>query len=232
MTPLVLVPGMMCDARLFAPQIATLSGRIALMTMPVAGRDTMAELAAGILASAPPRFALAGLSMGGILAMEVVRQAPERVERLALLDTNPLAEAEDVRERRGPQIAAVQAGGLDDLMRDVMIPNYLHDATDPKGIADLCLEMARDLGPGVFVTQSKALRDRLDQTETLRAYCGPSLVLCGRHDRLCPLSRHELMHELMPQSTLEIIDGAGHLPTLERPEQTTAALVRWLEDTA
>ncbi|WP_029057884.1 alpha/beta fold hydrolase [Stappia stellulata] len=232
MTPLVLLPGMMCDARLFAPQIAALCGRIPVMTLPVAGRETMTDLAAGILACAPPRFALAGLSMGGILAMEVVRQAPERVARLALLDTNPLAETEEVRARRGPQIETVRAGGLDAVMHDVMIPNYLHDATDPRGIAALCLQMACDLGPEVFVAQSKALRDRPDQTETLRAYSGPSLVLCGRHDRLCPLSRHKLMHELMPQSTLEIIEEAGHLPTLERPEPTTAALVRWLEDAA
>ncbi|MCA1296874.1 alpha/beta fold hydrolase [Stappia indica] len=232
MTPLVLLPGMMCDARLFAPQITTLSGRIPVMTMPVAGCDTMAGLAGDILACAPPRFALAGLSMGGILAMELVRQAPERVARLALLDTNPLAEVEEVKARRGPQIEAVRAGGLDAVMRDVMIPNYLHDATDPKGIAALCLEMARDLGPGVFAAQSKALRDRRDQTETLRAYSGPALVLCGRHDRLCPLSRHHLLHDLMPQSTFEIIEGAGHLPTLEQPETTTAALVRWLEDAA
>ncbi|WP_349359545.1 alpha/beta fold hydrolase [Stappia sp.] len=232
MTPLVLLPGMMCDARLFAPQIAAVSSLAPVMTMPVAGRDTMAGLAGDILACAPPRFALAGLSMGGILAMELVRQAPERVARLALLDTNPLAEAEEVKARRGPQIEAVEAGGLDAVMRDVMIPNYLHDPADPNGISDLCLEMARALGPEVFVAQSKALRDRIDQCETLRAYRAPTLVLCGRDDRLCPVSRHELLHALVPHSTFEIVEAAGHLPTLEQPETTTAALVRWLQEAA
>ena len=91
------------------------------------------------------------------------------------------------------------------------------------------MEMAMDLGPGVFTNQSKALRDRPDQCNTLRDFTGAALVLCGRDDALCPVSRHELMHDLMPQSRLEIIEQAGHLPTLEQPQQTTAAMTRWLE---
>ncbi len=102
MTPLVLLPGMMCDARLFVPQIGAISGRRAVMTAAVGGADTMAALAREVLAHAPPRFALAGLSLGGILAMEVLRQAPDRVERLALLDTNPRAETDAARARRQP----------------------------------------------------------------------------------------------------------------------------------
>jgi pimeloyl-ACP methyl ester carboxylesterase len=91
------------------------------------------------------------------------------------------------------------------------------------------MAMALDLGPEVFVNQSRALRDRPDQCDTLRSFDGPALVLCGRDDALCPVSRHELMHDLLPNSTLKIIDGAGHLPTLEQPTKTTAALNRWLE---
>ncbi|MCB1407476.1 MAG: alpha/beta hydrolase, partial [Rhodobacteraceae bacterium] len=117
--PLVLLPGMMCDGRLFAPQIAAL-GRRAVMVAPVTEHDSVQALAAAILAHAPPRFALAGLSMGGIVAMEVLRQAPKRVARLALLDTNPLAETPEVQARRGPQIARALAGGLVHVMRDEM----------------------------------------------------------------------------------------------------------------
>ena len=87
-----------------------------------------------------------------------------------------------------------------------------------------------DLGPDVFLRQSRALMDRPDQTETLRSYTGPALVLCGRQDGLCPVERHELMHGLLPNSTLSVIEGAGHLPTLEQPVETTAALRRWLEE--
>ncbi|WP_424985741.1 alpha/beta fold hydrolase [Microbulbifer sp. S227A] len=228
--PLILLPGMMCDARLFRPQIDALSGRVALMTAPVGGHDTMRALAAEVLANAPPRFAIAGLSMGGILAMEVVRQAPDRVAGLALMDTNPLAELDEIKARRAPQIAAAEAGELDRIMRDQMIPNYLPEGASNTAITDLCMDMAMGLGAGVFVNQSKALRDRIDQRDTLRAFRGPALVLCGRGDRLCPPERHDLMHDLIPTSTLAVIEGAGHLPTLERPEETTAALSRWLED--
>lgn len=229
MTPLLLLPGMMCDARLFGPQIDALSGSRPLMTVPMNRHETMQELAADVLAYAPARFAMAGLSMGGILAMEVLRQAPDRVSGLALLDTNPKAETDAVKTRRTPQIAAALSGDLRRVMRDEMKPNYLADGDNTGAILDLCMAMAMDLGPEVFVRQSKALRDRPDQQDTLRTFKGPALVLCGQEDSLCPLERHELMHALMPQSRLAVISGAGHLPTLEQPDLTTAALMGWLE---
>ncbi|KAE9627460.1 alpha/beta fold hydrolase [Parasedimentitalea maritima] len=231
MTPLLLLPGMMCDARQFQPQIDALSGRIPLISAPIGNHDTMQALASEILNYAPPLFAMAGLSMGGILAMEVLRQAPDRVDRIALLDTNPLAELPEVRARRAPQIEAAKNGELRRIMRDEMKPNYLADGPNMGAILDLCMAMATDLGADVFINQSLALRDRPDQCETLRRFERPTLVLCGREDKLCPIERHQMMHDLLPNSHLQVVDGAGHLPTLEQPEITTAALLRWLEDT-
>jgi len=228
MTPLVLLPGMMCDGRLFGPQIAAFSGR-ALHLAPMVGAVTVQALAAQILADAPPRFALAGLSMGGIVAMEIMVQAPDRVTHLALLDTNPRAETLEVQARRAPQIAKVQAGGLEAVMREEMKPNYLTDGPNCGAILDLCMDMARNLGPVAFVNQSLALRDRPDQQATLSRVTVPTLILCGRQDALCPVERHELMHALIPHSTLHIVENAGHLPTLEQPDLTTAALRHWLE---
>jgi pimeloyl-ACP methyl ester carboxylesterase len=124
----------------------------------------------------------------------------------------------------------VREGGLCAVMRDEMKPNYLSDGENRGEILDLCMQMALGLGPDVFCEQSIALRDRPDQTDTLRRFDKPSLILCGREDRLCPISRHELMHQLLPRSELLIIDGAGHLPTLEKPQETTRALDRWLKD--
>lgn len=228
MVPLVLIPGMMCDARMWGRVPHALAPRPVHHALPVAG-ETMPAIAAAILASAPPRFALAGLSMGGIVAMEMLHQAPERIERLALLDTNPLAERPEVQARRGPQVARALAGDLDGVMAQDMVPNYLADATD--GVTQgLCMDMARGLGPNVFRHQSLALRDRADRTETLARFTGPALVLMGEQDRLCPRDRHDLMHRLMPQSRLVVIAGAGHLPPLEKPHETVAALRRWLED--
>ena len=231
MTPLVLLPGMMCDERLFAYQISELSKKREVHFVQISGHETISELAADVLNNAPPVFALAGLSMGGIVAMEVLSQASERVERLALLDTNPLAELSDVAKRRGPQIDAVRNGQLKEIIRDEMKPNYLFDGVKKTEILKLCMDMALDIGPDAFIRQSIALRDRNDQKNTLRTYKRPALVLCGRHDVLCPLERHELMHNLLENSKLEIIEDAGHLPTLEQPKITTMALISWLEAT-
>ena len=227
MTPLVLIPGMMCDARMWGDVPAALAPRAISPAVPVTG-DTIAEMAAAILADAPKRFALAGLSLGGIVAMEILEQAPERVDRLALLDTNPLAEAPDVQARRAPQIARALSGDLMGVMRDEMKPNYLADPSDTDTL-DLCMDMARALGPDVFRRQSLALKGRADRTATLARFTGPALVLMGAHDRLCPRDRHDLMHRLMPQSRLVIGPGAGHLPPLEQPAATTDALKEWLD---
>lgn len=227
-TPLVLLPGMMCDARLFQPQIAALSADRPVMVMPLNGWATVPALASDILNHAPPVFALAGLSMGGIVAMEIMRQAPERVARLALMDTNPLAELPEVSARRLPQIAAVRDGELRRVMRDEMKPNYLVESAARQDILDLCMAMAEDLGKDVFIAQSRALATRPDQCATLRSLSLPTLILCGRQDVPCPVARHELMHSLVAGSNLVIIDEAGHLPTLEQPEKTNEALLKWL----
>ena len=225
---LILLPGMMCDERLFQSQLTALQDRWHVAVLPITAHATVPELAASVLAAAPARFALAGLSMGGIVAMEIMRQAPDRVTHLALLDTNPLAETEKVSKGREPQIRAAETGELARVMRDEMKPNYLAETAQRAEILDLCMDMALKLGPEVFVRQSRALQTRPDQTETLRAVRVPSLVLCGRYDALCPISRHELMADLIPGAALEIVENAGHLPTLENPDATNSALQDWL----
>ena len=226
--PVILLPGMMCDARLFAPQIAALSAIRPVMVAPLADGDTVAAMAAAILQYAPPRFALAGLSMGGIVAMEVIRQAPSRITRLALMDTNPLAEAPERAKMRDQQIVRVLGGALKAVIRDDMKPHYLAGGSDRRTILDLCMDMALALGPDIFARQSRALQTRPDQCETLRGVDVPTLILHGAEDRLCPAERHELMRDLVPGAILARIDDAGHLPTLEQPKPTNEALEKWL----
>lgn len=226
--PVILLPGMMCDARLFAPQIAALSATRPVMVAPLAGGDTITAMAVETLQHAPPRFALAGLSMGGIVAMEIIRQAPGRVTRLALMDTNPLAEAPERAKLRDEQIARAFAGALKAIIRDDMKPHYLADTSDRRTILDLCMDMALALGPDIFAQQSRALQARPDQCETLRGVDVPTLILHGAEDRLCPAERHELMRDLVPGAILVRIDDAGHLPTLEQPKSTNEALEKWL----
>jgi len=219
---------MMCDARLFEVQVATFSVDRAVMVAPLTGQTSVEALAGEILAHAPPKFALAGLSMGGITAMEIIKRAPERVTRLALMDTNPHAEQAARALERVAQIERVRAGGLRPVMRDEMKPNYLSEGPNKGRILDLCMAMSEALGVEVFIDQSLALKHRPDQCDTLRAIQVPTLILCGEDDTLCPVEKHELMRDLIPNAHLVIVPGAGHLPVLEQPARTTDALRRWL----
>ena len=226
---LILLPGMMCDARLFAPQIAVLNDSMRISVPLPVSAPNMAQLAAEVLADAPDRFALGGVSMGGILAMEIIRQAPQRVTHLALIGTNPFAERDEVKARRTPQMDAVRDGRLAAVMRDEMKPSYFTHRADNADLLDLTMAMATDLGPDAFIAQSLALRDRPDYEATLRHVTCSTLILCGRHDQLCPVERHEAMKAMIPHARLCIVEEAGHLPTIETPGIVTTALQELLE---
>ena len=226
MLPVVFVPGMMCDARLFFPQVAHLH-RYFTMVSPINTSNTIEALAANILKNTPKNFALVGLSMGGIVAMEMLRQESHRISKLALFDTNPLAEKDEVKQNRNLQIQKVKNGKLEEVLRDEMKPNYL--ANPKKEILKLCMQMALNLGAEVFIKQSHALQNRIDQRKTLAQYKGQTLILQGEHDQLCPDDRHQLMHALITNSHYLKVPKAGHLPTLENPEFVNQAIVNWLQ---
>ncbi len=228
MEPLVFLPGMMCDARLFGPQLAAFSGHMAVTVAPVTQGERVEEIASILLDALPKRFALAGLSFGGIVAMEVLRRAPDRVTRLALMDTNPLAETPQMAAMREPQIVKVRAGRMREVMAEEMKPSYLAPGPFKHEILELVIDMAEALGPEVFVRQSRALQKRRDQQGTLRQCKVPTMVMCGAHDELCPPKRHEFMAELIPFAELRVFDQSGHLPTLEQPAETITALQDWL----
>ena len=223
---LVLLPGMMCDARMYAPQIEALKDIAECQVGYLGGADNIAEIAKQVLLNAPEKFALAGLSMGGIVAMEVARQAPQRVTRLALMDTNPWVEEDDVKATRNRQIDAAEAGQLEQLLRETMVPRYL--ANPYSLLTELCVQMGLTLGKDVFIRQSLALQTRHDQKVTLTNFNKPCLVLMGEEDELCPIDRHECMVALLPQVAFVKIANAGHIPTLEKPAATNAALKQWM----
>lgn len=228
MKSLVMVPGMMCDERIFSPQIAGLSDQIEVTVADISSFPSVEELASDALKKAPQTFALLGHSMGGIVAMEMYSQEPERIEKLVLMDTNPKAELEEMQSKREPQISAVRDGKLHNVMRDEMKPNYLAESENPDIILGTCMDMAMSLGPEVFINQSRALQKRQDQQSTLSSIDIPVLIVCGSDDKLCTLERHELMHNLISNSELKIIYNAGHMPTLEQPNETTEVLKQWL----
>lgn len=225
---LVLLPGMMCDSRVFGPQIEAFSTERAVMVAPINHGERVEEIASGLLDQLPTRFAMAGLSMGGIVAMEILRRAPDRVSRLCLMDTNPLDETPAVAAAREPLIVRARAGVLADVLRDSLPAEALAPGPQRLQVLDLIQKMGLRLGADVYVRQSRALQRRRDQQSTLRKCKVPTLVLCGEHDRLTPVKRHTFMAELIPGAELRILPDAGHVPTLEQPEAVTEALRHWL----
>ena len=160
--PIVFLPGMMCDARLFAPQINGLSHERAVMVAPVHLGERIEEIASTILDMTPRRFALGGLSLGGMVAMEIIRRARDRVSRLCLMDTNPVSETSVRAAEREPQIIAARTGRLEEIMREDLVPHYLAKTPFKAHILELMVDMALSLGPEVFVRQSRALQERRD----------------------------------------------------------------------
>jgi len=225
---LVLLAGMMCDARLFAPQIVGLSADHSVQLAPISGADTVEPLAEQVLAGAPERFALAGHYLGGMVAMEIQRRAPGRITRLALMDPNAQGELPGLAADRETQIVRACAGQLQQVIRDDIAGNLSVQGPRRAEIEDMVLRMAMDLGPDVYVRQSRALQRRPDQQKTLRKLKIPTLILCGAHDQLTPHRRHDFMATLAHGSRLEVIEDAGHLPSLEQPEKVTALLRDWM----
>lgn len=222
------LPGMMCDARLWHLQTEALP--YPAFHADTANANSIEQMAAQALAVAPARFAVVGLSMGGILAFEIWRQAAERVTHMALMDTNPHADAPERQPIRMQQIEGVLAGGLREIAIEELKPLYLAEANrDNEALLQLLLDMALNLGPTVFEQQSLALRDRSDYVDLLDSIRCPTLVLCGAEDELCPVEYHELMASRIPDATLNIVDDCGHIASLEQPTVVTDALHRLLE---
>ena len=223
-----MVPGMMCDERIFSPQIEALSQNLEVTIADISNFSSVRELASDVLKKAPKKFSLLGHSMGGIVAMEIYSQEPNRIEKLILMDTNPKAELDEVKLKREPQIREVNNGKLLEVMRDEMKPNYLAESENKTNVLSVCMDMALNLGPDVFINQSRALQSRLDQQNTIQSIKIPVLIMCGSEDKLCPVERHEMMHNMITDSDLKIINNAGHMPTLEQPRETTEVLKEWL----
>jgi len=229
MEPLVLLPGMMCDARVFEDQLRVLSRDRAVMVAPINQSDRIETIATRLLDHLPAQFALAGLSMGGMVAMELMHRVPNRITRICLMDTSPLAETPQTAAEREPMIVGARAGRLEQVMVETMRPEHLAPGPGRVDVLHTMFRMARDQGPEVFARQSRAMQRRRDQQSTLRKIKVPALVMCGEHDTLTPVKRHEFMAELIPGAVLHLIEGAGHLPTLERPDATTDSLRSWLD---
>src|SRR5664279_3934508 len=226
---LVLVPGLTCTARLYAAQVAALwpFGQVAIADHR---RDAdMAAIAARILADAPPRFALAGLSMGGYIAFAMMRIAPERIAMLALLDTSARPDTPEQKANRDKSIATAEAGKLNDIV-ETLIPRFLHrNHVNDEALKKIIRTMAAETGAEAFVRQTEAIKSRQDSRPLLAEIKCPTVVLVGDGDELTP---PELAKEIaggISGAKLTVIPDCGHLSTLEKPDAVNSARANWLE---
>ena len=226
--PIVLIPGLTCSARLYADQIPAL-WRFGPVTVADHTRDdSMAAIARRILAAAPPRFALAGLSMGGYIAFEIMRQAPERVARLALLDTGARAEAPEQAERRKVVIALAKSGRYSEIA-DIAFPIYVHrNRHNDAALKQIVRTMAAETGVEAYLRQQQAIISRPDSRPRLGAIKCPALVLVGDGDEATPPELAREIAGAIGDARLVVVAECGHLSTLEQPEKVTAALIDWM----
>jgi len=226
--PIVLIPGLLGSPRLYAEQIPALWQLAPVTIASHREGDSMATIAGQILASAPPQFTIIGLSMGGYLAFEIVRQAASRVTGLALLDTTARPDTVEQTRRRREQIAQVQSGQLAEVT-DALFRRWVPAArhTD-QHLHRLVRQMAEETGPDAFVRQQTAIMNRLDSRPRLNAIDCPTLVIVGASDtQTTPEHAAEITHGI-PGAKLVVVPDCGHLSTIEQPAVVTAALVTWL----
>ncbi len=223
--PLLLLPGTVCDERLFAPVLAELDMPAAIVG-DMTGATSTTALAARILAVAPERFSLLGFSLGGIVALEMLAQAPERIAGLALVDTTARPDSQANADKRRAAVAKARSQGMDSYIEDawanLVAPEHLDDASLQK----LITEMARNAGPDVLASQSEVAIQRADSRPRLGAIAVPTLILAGEAERVCPLEVHEEMARAIPGARFFTIPKAGHFAPLENP----AAMARHMRD--
>jgi pimeloyl-ACP methyl ester carboxylesterase len=227
--PLVLIPGLLASARLYAAQIPALWQVGPVMVAQHTLDDSMTALAARILAAAPTTFALAGLSMGGYVCFEILRQAPQRVARLALLDTSPRPDTPEQTAGRRAQIALASRGRFEEVLEG-QLPRLLwqRHREDP-ALRTLLEQMAQEVGVAAFIRQQTAIMGRSDSRPTLGAIRCPTLVVVGEQDEVTPPERAAEIAAGIAAARLVTIAQSGHMSALEQPHEVTRALLAWLQ---
>jgi pimeloyl-ACP methyl ester carboxylesterase len=226
--PIVLVPGLTCTARLYAGQIPALWPFGPVTIADHRRDDNMAAIARRILAAAPPRFALAGLSMGGYIAFEIMRQAPARVAKLALLDTGARADTSEQTERRHVLMAQAKAGAYAEIP-ELAFPLYVHRKRHgDAALKSIVRAMAEETGLDGYLHQQQAIIGRPDSRPSLAAISCKTLVLVGEGDEATPPDLAREIASGISGSRLVVVPGSGHLSTMEEPEAVNKALAEWM----
>lgn len=226
---LLLLPGLLCDERLWRDQIRDLNDLAEIAVADLTQDDSVAAMAARVLAAAPPRFALAGLSMGGYVAFEILRQQPERVARLALLDTSAAPDSPLRAMQRRAGLRLLDRGRFAGVTRQ-LLPTLVHAQHVDGPVGREVQAMAQRVGAQAYRRQQTAILERPDSRPLLASIAVPTLIVVGEDDRLTPPAAAEEIHRGIAGSTLERIARCGHLPTMEQPQLASDLLRRWLQE--
>ena len=226
---LVLVPCLLCDAAVWRHQVAVLSAEAPVQIADMQGESTIEAMAARVLREAPQRFAIAGHSLGGRVALEVVRQAASRVARLALLDTGANAAAPGERERRAALLERARARGVRVIAEEMLLPSLHESLRDDAALTAEIVAMIERADVETLERQFGAMLARPNAEPLLAEISCPTLVLCGAEDTYSPVERHVRMAAAIRGATLVVVERCGHMAPLERPDAVTAALRRWLD---
>lgn len=223
--PLILGPGLMCDAALFEAQQMHFRQNRDVQVADFTCQSSIEAMARDLLDNAPARFCYAGLSMGGIVGFELYRQAPERIAALALMNTTAEPDTQDKRSARLRQIERARSGELEEMVLEELKPNYLAEQSrEDKALMVEIIAMASRLGVDVFERQARALMNRPDSRPTLSTIHCPVTLIAGDQDVLCPPALHTKMHRDVAGSTLHILTDCGHLSSREKPDQVNSIL--------
>lgn len=228
--PVVLVPGLNCSARVYAPQLPALWQFGPVQVADHRRGDSMAAIARSILDHAPPRFALAGFSMGGYIALEILRQARERVLKLALVDTAAVADRPEQTEKRLRVMALTREGKAAE-REEALWPLLVHESRlNDEAVRSVVKAMHQETGTEAYLNQQNAIMHRADSRPLLAELRMKTLIVVGDSDQITPPAAAKEMNELVPDSKLDIIPNCGHMSTLERPDRVTKLLVEWLAE--
>jgi len=229
--PLLLLPGLMNDERVWSPLLPALGAGRKVHVAPTHLHGSLNDSAREAVAAMPPGpFAVSGFSLGGYAALEVCRQAGDRIAGLALLDTGARTDAEEAKQARTRMVRAMASGGasLDQIAAGFAARVVHRSHVNDLELLRLLADMARAVGSEGFAKQQQAAMDRPDNRALLTELRVPALVLCGREDQVTPLALSEEMANLLPDAELVIVESAGHMTTLEQPEAVKAAVAAWL----
>jgi pimeloyl-ACP methyl ester carboxylesterase len=227
--PLLFLPGTLCSAILFEHQVTRLADIAAPQTVAVHLQDNLPDVARYVLSQVDGEFAVAGLSYGGIVAFELWRQAPHRIVKMALLNTNPYPASAETRERQQRFVGMAHLGEFRQITTDFLKDTMLHpDHRQNFILREKVLKMAEEIGIEGFVNTVKAQLARPSAIPDLPRILCPTLVLTGREDRVVPLAAHQEMADKLPNSRLMVVEHCGHLSAMEQPEIVSHALRDWL----